>query len=101
MSFIRKLLSKLVPSLKEDVLWLYVQCNRCKKKLKIRINKNTELSPDYDESSGSGYLLNKDAQDDKCFTMMHIQIRFDSNKKIHSQNITGGKFITKGEFEKT
>ena len=103
MSFFKKLISILSPTPTDDVLWLYVQCANCRKKFNVRINKNTDLSPEYNDSgdSSNGYLLQKEAMDDKCFRLINIRIQFDRKKEILSREIKGGKFLTKEEFEKS
>ena len=103
MPFLKKLISIISPAPVDDVLWIFIQCDYCKKKFKVRINKNTDLSSEYNESgdSSSGYILQKEAMDDKCFRLINIRIQFDRKKEILSKDIKGGKFLTKEEFEKS
>jgi hypothetical protein len=36
--------------------------------------------------------------DGKCFSLMYATVRFDGSKRITSQKIEGGEFITEEEF---
>jgi hypothetical protein len=101
MNIFQKLFRLLFPPAVPEVLWFYIQCKKCGKKLKIRVNPSAELSPDYDTTSGSysGYYLIKEATDDKCFQLMKIEIKFDQHKQIKEKHIEGGTFITETEFK--
>lgn len=78
-----------------NALWLYVKCKQCGTPLAVRVDLRNELSPDYENS---GYLLSKEMMDNKCFTLMRAEIRFDASRKIVEQKIDQGEFITKETF---
>ena len=37
--------------------------------------------------------------DSKCFRLMTAEIAFDSGYRVQSQNLDGGRFISKEEFD--
>ena len=79
-----------------DVLWLYVQCGRCGAPLAVRINRNNEISHDYE---AGGYILRKEMMDSKCFQIMYAEVRFDNQGNITSQQVDRGKILTREEYE--
>ena len=97
MNWLSKLFGSSNTPADEDILWLYVQCNRCGSKLEVRVNRRNEVSPDY-ESGGS--VLFKEMMDNKCFQLMRAEIRFDAKSQIISQSVTNGKIITREEYDR-
>lgn len=104
MSFLKRLfLKQSKDSLTQEdknVLWLYIRCNKCRKTLKLFVNKSTDLENQYKEAGKAGpdYILKKEAMDAKCLTKIPIRIEFDRNKNILSRKISQGEFISKEEF---
>jgi hypothetical protein len=80
-----------------DALWLYVRCDNCGQKLKIRVDRRHDLLRDYETG---GYRLNKEIMDGTCFSLMMARLRFDAGQKIISQELEGGTFLTREEFER-
>lgn len=79
----------------QDAIWLYVQCDKCGEKLRIRVDRRYDLEPDPE----GGYFLRKEMMDGRCFRLMYSEIHFDRAYNILSQELSGGHFITKEEFE--
>jgi hypothetical protein len=80
-----------------DALWLYVRCDYCGQKMKIRVDRRHDLLRDYESG---GYRLSKEIMDGTCFSLMMARIQFDARQKIVSQELEGGVFLTREEFEK-
>lgn len=95
MGFLRKLFGQSSQP-KDDGLYFYVRCGNCGRALRIRVNKQADLLPDWDRG---GYSLTKEMMDDKCFRLMRAEMTFDSSLKVTSQTIEGGAFITREEYE--
>ncbi len=76
--------------------YFYVECDRCGEKLRIRADKHSDLSPNYE---GGGFTLNKEIMDGRCFQLMYATIEFDSGYHVVSREIEGGRFITREEYE--
>jgi hypothetical protein len=80
-----------------DALWLYVRCDRCGQKMKIRVDRRHDLRRDYESG---GYKLDKEIMDGTCFSLMMARVRFDAGQHIVSQELEGGTFLTREEFER-
>jgi hypothetical protein len=98
MDWLNKLFKPSASSAREDtnVLWLYVQCSRCGAPLAVRVNRNSEVSHDYESG---GYVLRKEMMDGKCFQLMYAELHLDARGQVVSQNIDRGKFLTREEYE--
>lgn len=81
---------------KDDGIYLYARCGNCGRTLKVRVNRQSDLLPDWDSG---GYSLVKEMMDDKCFRLMRAELAFDDRYNITSQSIEGGAFITREEYE--
>ncbi len=79
-----------------NALWLYVRCKRCGAPVAVRIDVRNEPSPDYERG---GYILRKEMMDDKCFALMHAEIRMDAQHRILEKTVDHGEFITREEYE--
>jgi len=81
-----------------NALWLYVRCARCGTPLAVRVDLRNEPSIDYEQG---GYVLHKDMMDNKCFSLMHAQVRFDDKRNVIERKLDKGEFITQEEYEKS
>jgi hypothetical protein len=79
----------------DDAVHIYVECGRCKSKVHVRLDKRNDLSV----GEGGGYFVRKEIMDSKCFRLMYAEIVFDARYGIQSQELQGGRFITKEEFD--
>lgn len=90
MGFLGKLLGKPV---EDSALWLYVRCNKCGAKARVRISLANDLSME-----DNGYILRKEIVDNQCFQLMHAELRFDERRRVVSRALTGGEFISEQEW---
>ena len=79
----------------DDAIHIYVECDRCKSKVHVRLDKRHDLS----HGEGGGYFVRKEIMDSKCFRLMTAEVTFDSAYGIHTQEVQGGRFLSKEEFE--
>jgi len=79
----------------EDAVHIYVECGRCKSKVHVRLDRRHDLS----QGEGGGYFVRKEIMDSKCFRLMTAEIVFDSKYRVESQDIQGGRFISREEYE--
>lgn len=80
-------------------LYLFIQCDKCGEKLKVSVNKETDLERVYEEGKGGpAYRLTKEVMDSKCFSIISVAIEFDINKNIISKDISNGHFITEEDY---
>ncbi|MBI5032808.1 MAG: hypothetical protein HZB51_19965 [Chloroflexi bacterium] len=95
MGFLKSLKSMFTASSDPNVLWLYVKCKRCESPVAVRVDLRNDPSLD-DESDG--YILRKEIMDDKCFTLMHAQVKLNARHAVTEKTIDKGEFITEQEF---
>jgi hypothetical protein len=79
----------------DDAVYIYVECGRCKSRVRVRLDKRHDLS----RGEEGGYFVRKEIMDSKCFRLMTAEIAFDGTYRIQSQEVQGGRFITRQEFE--
>lgn len=96
-----KILSSPPPKTQRE-LYLYVQCNKCGEKLRARVDIWNELTPEYDGKSddAASYFCRKVLIGEKlCYQPIELRLKFDKNHQLIEQQIYGGKYIDKAEFE--
>jgi hypothetical protein len=91
MGFLDGLLGK---SVRDSALWLYVRCNQCGAKIRVRISLANDLSMDDD----GRYVLRKEIMDSQCFQLLHAELNFDERRRLVSRELSGGEFITAEEW---
>jgi hypothetical protein len=64
--------------------------------MKIRIDRRFDLKPDYERG---GYRLDKSIMDGTCFSQLMARVHFDAGQRILSQELDGGTFLTREEFD--
>jgi hypothetical protein len=81
--------------------WIYVQCAKCGEALKVRVDRRYDLMQEFsDQDRVSGYSLHKAIiGSNRCFQAIHVTQRLDASHKVKSQEITGGRFLSKDEYE--
>ena len=79
----------------DDAVHIYVECGRCKSRVHVRLDRRHDLS----QGEGGGYFVRKEIMDGKCFRLMAAEIAFDSGYRIERQEVQGGRFISREEFE--
>lgn len=79
---------------------IYVRCNRCGEKLRVRVDMHNELSPEYGSSDNpSGYTCRKVAVgENRCFQSIEIVLKFDAKRCLLEKEIVGGDFLTEEEY---
>jgi len=81
--------------MKGDFIPFLVKCDKCGEEITVRINRRTDVQNLYADpgDEGAAYTLKKEILGKKCSHLMNIEVDFDRNYRIISQNISGGKFI--------
>jgi hypothetical protein len=79
---------------------LYVQCNRCRTVLAVRVDLYNDVSAEYDEVRGQEYyILRKDIVDARCFQRMHAEIQYDQYRHEQKRSLQGGTFIDAATYQ--
>lgn len=81
----------------EKIIWFYVKCNNCGEKIKLAINKDTDIQPDF--SKDSNFILKKEMLGEKCQKLMFIEVNFDSDFNITGSKSENCSILTKDRFE--
>jgi len=92
MGFLGKLLGKPV---EDSALWLYVRCNKCGARARVRVSLANDLSMDDD----GNYILRKEIMDNRCCQLMQAELHFDKHRRVVSRELTGGEFISEEEYQ--
>lgn len=85
---------------RDDGIYLYVRCNRCGDRVRVRVNSTSELQQEFKQSDrASGYSVRKMVVDQRCFRPIEIRLRFDARRNEQERTIEGGTFLSQEEFE--
>jgi hypothetical protein len=79
----------------DDAIHIYVECERCKTRVHVRLDRRHDVSGRED----GGYFVRKEIMDSKCFRLMTAEIIFDSAYHIQSQEVQGGRFVSAAEYD--
>jgi hypothetical protein len=79
----------------DDAIHIYVECERCKSIVHVRLDRRHDISLRED----GGHYVRKEVMDSKCFRLMAAEIVFDSAYRIQSQEVQGGRFVSAAEYE--
>ena len=79
----------------DDAIHIYVECGRCKSKVHVRLDRRHDISL----REEGGYYVRKEIMDSKCFRLMVAEITFDNTYRVLSQEVQGGRVLTRQEFE--
>jgi hypothetical protein len=79
---------------------LYVQCQRCRTPVAVRIDRYNDISVEYDEALGrERFFLRKEIMDARCFQLMRAELFFDEHRRELSRSLTGGTFIDADTYQ--
>jgi hypothetical protein len=103
MNFLRRLFGGRGQGASPDnnVLHLYVRCQRCGAPVHVRVHLYNDLAVEYDENENvSGYRLHKEMMDSRCFRLIYADVRFDRNRRELERSIEGGEFVSEEEYSR-
>lgn len=75
-------------------IYLYVACERCGSRLRVRVDKKYDLNRE-----NGGYVWHKTLMDSKCFRQMPTVVRFDSNYEVIEAEIEGARYLSEAEYQ--
>jgi hypothetical protein len=98
MSFLKKLFgsgdSKRASGAGNEGFFLYVKCDDCGAKVRLRVHKQHDLN-----RTNDGYEWVKTIVDSKCFRPMRTVVHFDSNYRMTDAELDGGHYISREQYE--
>lgn len=80
----------------------YVRCSRCGERIAVRVDLDSELTPQFEENSEGAYYVRKGGLGSgkgRCFQMIEVELYFNSDRQVVSRYASGGEFISQEEFE--
>lgn len=79
----------------------YIRCSRCGERIAVRVDLQSELSPQYEGGEGAYYVRKGvfGSGETRCFQKIEVELFFDPDRRLVSRYISGGEFITRDEFE--
>jgi hypothetical protein len=83
----------LVQDSKDSSSWITLECDRCGEVIRTRIDMNNDLSAEYGEGEVAYFCHKVLIGKQSCFVPIEVVLRFDSNRCLIEQQITGGKFL--------
>ena len=99
MSFLSRLFGRAASPGAGPVLWLYVRCERCQEKIRIRVNRNTDAQPEYDDNGRlTHYFLRKEILGNSCPNLMSVELQLDGGGRIIARQAERCVLITEQEF---
>ena len=98
MSFLKKLFggddSKRSSGADDQGFFLYVQCDNCGAKVRLRVHKQHDLN-----YTDDGFVWVKTIIDSQCFRPMHTVVHFDRSYGVTTSELEGGRYISYEEYE--
>lgn len=85
------------PETSDRGIYYYVQCNKCREGIRIRVDPLWDLAPDFE--GGSSFTAKKYVVGQKCYRPIEIELTFDDKREETERQISGGRFITAEEYE--
>ncbi len=83
-----------------NAFWLYVQCSQCGEKIRVRVNREHDLSAEFEGGDfPSSYYVHKEVIGNGCFRRIKVDLHFDGRRVLTEQKIEGGAFITQEDFD--
>lgn len=84
-------------------LYIYIRCNRCQEKIRVRVNRNNDLSErlsDDDSDRVDGYQVEKGIVGNNflCGQTMRLFMTFDRSRLPKEERVEGGTIISEAEF---
>ena len=80
-----------------------VQCNRCGEVISAALDLRNDMSAEYDESSGATTFISRKTLmgRQRCFQQIEVTLHFDSQHRLISKEVVGGKFVEPGDATAT
>jgi hypothetical protein len=106
MSFFQRLSRLFAPpsaASTRSVQTISVQCNRCGEVITAVLDLRNDMSAEYDENSGATTFISRKVLmgRQRCFQQIEVTLHFDSQHRLTSKEVAGGKFVEPGNTVQT
>lgn len=79
-----------------DGLYYYVRPNGCDEVVRVRINRNNDLSLADD---GKTLWAHKLVRGVKCRQTVELDLYYDGNRKLTNSEVSGGALVTEADYD--
>ena len=78
----------------DNGIYIYVQPRGCEEVIQVRLDPRNDLT-----GEDGGYWVRKIARGNyRCFNPVEMNLRFDGNRQLVSDDISGGKLVDEAAF---
>ena len=77
-------------------LYYYVRLKGSGEVVRVRINRNNDLSLDDD---GKGFWVHKVVMGTTSFQRAEVELRFNQNRQLSGSQVTGGDLVTESDYQ--
>ena len=98
MDFLRKLFSGGGGGSSGDSagLYYYVRPKGCEEVVRVRINRNNDLSQGED---GKTFWVHKVVMGQKCFQRAELDLYFNGNRQLTNSEVSGGDLVKQADYD--
>lgn len=95
LNFLKRLQKSFITEKNANLLPFYIECSKCKEKIKVLINKKTDLMNQFKEDADvkAAFILKKEVLGNNCTNLMMLYVEFDKNYNIIRQSVENGHLI--------
>ncbi|HMU92115.1 MAG TPA: hypothetical protein PKE35_14410 [Anaerolineales bacterium] len=93
MDFFKKLFSGTPAKAQKRYHTFSVKCLRCGEVVEGRIDLDNELSVEYESNRDVYYGRKVLMGSGRCFQRMEVELKFDYNRQLLDQQVSGGEFV--------
>ena len=85
-------------------VYVYVRCKYCGEPVVIRVDRRNDLSPEWEggASDSPEYYTSRKVYvgRERCYRPIEVEMRFDRQRRLESQQVTGGDVLTEEEYQR-
>lgn len=96
MDFLKKLLGGGASSGDAKGLYYYVKPRGCDEVVRVRIDRNNDLSLSDD---GKSYYVHKVVMGTKCFQRAEVEFYFNGSRQLTNSEVSGGEMVREADYD--
>ena len=77
-------------------IYLYVKPTGCDEVVRVRINRNNDLSLDED---GKSYRVHKVVMGTTCFQRVELDLYFNGSRQLKNSEVSGGELVKEADYD--
>lgn len=96
MDFLKKLFGGGASSGDAKGLYYYVKPRGCDEVVRVRIDRNNDLSLSDD---GKSYYVHKVVMGTKCFQRAEVEFYFNGSRQLTNSEVSGGEMVREADYD--